>query len=252
MLFRVVRVVLFYAALLAVWQLLAMAEVWPRYLFPSPVSVFDSLKANVENGLIPGALKISMRRLAVGYGISLVIGMTVGMAAGSSRWIDETVGSLVLGLQSLPSITWLPLALLWFGLSERAITFVVLMGSVFAIAISARAGVQGIPPLFRRAAQTMGANRWQMLRYVLLPAMVPSMAQGLKLGWSFAWRSLMAAELLFVSLGLGQLLDQGRNLTDMSLVVAVMLVIVAVGLLVDRLVFGRMEAWVHERWGLAS
>jgi NitT/TauT family transport system permease protein len=174
------------------------------------------------------------------------------MATGANKYLDETVGSLVLGLQSLPSITWLPLALLWFGLNEQAIIFVVLMGSVFAVAISARAGVQSIPPLYRRAALTMGANRVQMVRYTLIPAMVPSMAQGLKLGWSFAWRSLMAGELLFVSGGLGQMLDLGRNLNRMSLVVAVMLVIVAIGLTIDRLIFSRIEAWVNERWGLAD
>jgi len=162
------------------------------------------------------------------------------------------LGSLVLGLQSLPSITWLPLAILWFGLNQNAIIFVTFMGSVGAIAISARAGVQAIPPLYRRAAATMGASRYQSVRYVLLPAMVPSMAQGLKLGWSFAWRSLMAAELIFVTMGLGHLLNLGRDLNNMSLVLAIMFVIVAIGLAVDRIFFARVEAWVQERWGLEA
>jgi NitT/TauT family transport system permease protein len=248
---RVVRLLAFYAALVGVWQLVAMAEIWPPYLFPSPGSVFDSLWKNIENKLIIDALQISLKRLAIGYAISFCLGMVIGVMAGSVRWIDETLGSLVLGLQSLPSITWLPLAVLWFGLNEQAIIFVVLMGSIFSIAISARAGVQSVPPLLKRAAQTFGAGPWQMCRYVVLPGMLPSMVQGLKLGWSFAWRSLMAGELLFVSLGLGHLLNLGRDLNDMSLVVAVMLVIVAVGVSVDRLIFGRVESWVQERWGLA-
>jgi NitT/TauT family transport system permease protein len=129
------------------------------------------------------------------------------------------------------------------------------MGSVFAVAISARAGVKGLAPLYRRAALTMGANRYQMTRYVLLPAMVPAMAQGLKLGWSFAWRSLMAAEIVFVvagSFGIGHILNLGRDLNDMSLVIAIMIVIVAIGLAFDVLVFGRLEAWVKERWGYAA
>jgi NitT/TauT family transport system permease protein len=179
----------------------------------------------------------------------------IGMAAGTWKWIDETVGSLVLGMQSLPSITWIPLAILWFGLNENAIIFIVFMGSVFAVAISARSGVRGLPPLYRKAALTMGANRYQLTRYVLLPAMVPAMAQGLKLGWSFAWRSLMAAEIVFVvagDFGIGHLLNVGRELNDMSLVIAIMLVIVAIGLAFDLLVFGRLEAWVRERWGYAA
>jgi NitT/TauT family transport system permease protein len=138
----------------------------------------------------------------------------------NSRWADETIGGIVLGLQSLPSITWLPMAVLWFGLSERAIIFVVLMGSTFSIAISARAGIRGLPPLLERAAGTLGASRFQRYRYVVLPAMVPSMIQGMKQGWSFAWRSLMAGELLFVVTGLGHLLDVGRTLNDISMVFA--------------------------------
>ena len=186
-----------------------------------------------------GSIEASMKRLII------------GMACGSNKYVDETLGSLVLGLQSLPSITWLPLAILWFGLNQKAIIFVVAMGSIFAIAISARAGRQAIPPVYRRAAATMGANRYQTVRHVLLPAMVPSMAHGLKLGWSFAWRSLMAGELLFVTMGLGHLLALGRDLNDMSLVIAIMLVIVALGLATDRIIFSRIESWVQERWGLA-
>jgi NitT/TauT family transport system permease protein len=251
MLLRVTRMLAFYAALLGLWQLLAMSEIWSPYLFPSPGSVFDSLWKNIENNLIIDALQISLKRLAIGYALSFTLGMGIGITTGAVRWVDDTLGSLVLGLQSLPSITWLPLAILWFGLNDQAIIFVVLMGSVFAISISARAGVRSIPPLLRRAAQTFGAGRWQTYRYVVLPGMLPAMVQGLKLGWSFAWRSLMAGELLFVSMGLGHLLDLGRNLNDMSLVVAVMLVIIAVGLSVDRLIFGHVESWVQERWGLA-
>ena len=247
-----VRVALFYGALIAAWQLLYELEIWSPYLFPSPSEVWDALRANVESGLIRDSLEATMRRLFVGFALAFVIGTAIGVACGTMRWVDETLGSLVLGMQSLPSITWLPLAVLWFGLSERAIIFVVLMGSVFAIAISARDGVRNIPPLQRRAAQVFGASRWQTVRYVTLPGMLPSMAQGLKLGWSFSWRSLMAGELLFVSGGLGYLLQIGRDLNDMPLVIAVMGVIVAVGLAFDRLFFGPLESWVRHRWGLTT
>lgn len=249
---RLGRVALFYALLLGAWSLVARAEVWPPMLFPSPESVFSSLRANIANGRIAEALGASLQRLVIGYAISFVAGMLLGLLTASVRWADETIGGIVLGLQSLPSITWLPLAVLWFGLSERAIIFVVLMGSTFSIAISARAGVRGLPPLFVRAAGTLGATRWQLYRYVVLPAMIPVMVQGMKQGWSFAWRSLMAGELLFVSAGLGHLLDVGRNLNDISMVVAIMLVIVGVGVAVDRLLFGRAEGWIRERWGYGS
>ena len=252
MLSRVLLVVGFYLALLGIWQLVVELEIWKPYVVPPPREVWESFSDYVDRGLVWDAIQTSMRRLIIGYSISIVIGMLLGMAAGTWKAVDQTIGGLVLGMQSLPSITWLPLAVLWFGLSERAIIFVVLMGSIFAIAISARAGVRNIPPLYHKAALTMGANRLQLTRYVLLPAMLPSMAQGLKLGWSFAWRSLMAGELIFLSGGLGQLLNLGRDLNDMSLVIAIMFVIVAVGLVSDFAVFGRLERWVQERWGYAA
>ena len=247
-----VRVVVFYALLLAIWQLLHSAEIWSPYLFPSPKEVWDAFQRNVENGRMWDSTSASLHRLAIGFTLAFIVGMAIGIACGTMRWVDETLGSLVLGMQSLPSITWLPLAVLWFGLTEKAIIFVVLMGSIFAIAISARDGVSNIPVLQRRAAQVFGASRWQTIRYVTLPGMLPSMAQGLKLGWSFSWRSLMAGELLFVSAGLGHLLQVGRDLNDMPLVLAVMAVIVAIGLAFDRLLFGPAESWVRQRWGLGN
>jgi NitT/TauT family transport system permease protein len=249
---KVLRIALFYLALLGLWQLVYELQFWPSYVVPSPKDVWDSFSRYWDNGLIREAVETSMRRMIIGYSISLIVGIILGMAAGTWKWVDETVGSLILGMQSLPSITWIPLAILWFGLNDRAILFIVFMGSVFAVAVSARAGVKGLPPLYRKAALTMGANRYQLTRYVLLPAMVPAMAQGLKLGWSFAWRSLMAAELIFVSYGLGHLLNLGRELNDMSLVMAIMICIIATGLAVELLVFGRLEAWVRERWGYSA
>jgi NitT/TauT family transport system permease protein len=249
---KALRVGGFYIAAILGWQLIAQSGLWSPYLFPSPVSVFSSLVRNTQNGLLADALSHSVQRLVVGYAVSMLIGLSLGILTAISRWADETIGGVVLGLQSLPSITWLPMAVLWFGLSERAIVFVVLMGSTFSIALSARSGMRGLPPLLARAAGTLGATRWQLFRYVTLPAMVPPMIQGMKQGWSFAWRSLMAGELLFVVAGLGHLLDVGRNLNDINMVFAVMLVIVAVGVFVDRVLFGRAEAWVRERWGYAA
>lgn len=249
---KAVRIGTFYLALLGAWKLVALLELWPTYTFPPPENVFEDLRLLARDGILWDAVQTTMQRMAIGYSLSIAIGLIVGISMGSLKWVDEAVGSLVLGLQSLPSITWFPLAILWFGLSENAIIFVVLMGSVNSIAISSAAGVKGIPPLLIRASDMFGGPWWQKLLYVVLPAMLPSMVQGLKLGWSFAWRSLLAAELLFVSMSLGHLLSVGRDLNDVSQVVAIMLVIVALGMLMDRLVFGQLERWVNERWGLAS
>jgi len=174
------------------------------------------------------------------------------MLIGRFKILDETVGSLITGLQALPSICWLPLAILWFGLSEAAIQFVVIIGAILAITISTDDGIKNIPPILIRAAKTMGTKGLDLYFRVMLPAALPSIVTGMKLGWSFAWRSLMAGELLFVSLGLGHLLTIGRELADMNLVVAVMLVIVVIGVVVDRLIFARLEDIVTERWGLKA
>ena len=242
---------LFFAGLIAVWAIIVRLGIWPPYLLPGPSDVAGSLLHDVRNTSLPIAIFISLRRLIVGFGVSILLGVPLGLLLGRSRLMDETVGSLVLGLQTLPSICYLPLALLWFGLNERAILFVVIMGAVLSITVSTRDAMRNIPPLYIRAARTMGAYRAKVYLQVILPATFPAILTGLKLGWSFAWRSLMAAELLYVSFGLGHLLNMGRELNDMSQVIAIMIVIVVIGLLVDRLVFAPIEGRVRERWGLA-
>jgi NitT/TauT family transport system permease protein len=244
------RKLIFFAALLAVWQGLAWSGLWAEYIFPSPLRVAQTLARGFQNGTFIVGIATSMRRLVIGFGISAVIGILSGLAIGRIKLLDETVGSIVLGLQTLPSICWLPLALLWFGLSETAMLFVVVMGALLAITTATEAGVKNTPPLYLRAARNLGARGWKMYALVIFPAALPEIITGMKLGWSFAWRSLMAAELLYVSLGLGYLLMMGRELNDMSQVIAVMLVIIAIGLIVDRLIFAPIESRVRARWGL--
>jgi NitT/TauT family transport system permease protein len=198
---------------------------------------------------MPDAIAVSLRRVLVGYAISLVIGVPLGILLARSRALADTVGSLVAGIQALPSICWLPLALLWFGLNDKAILFVVVMGSFVAITTTVQDGVRSLPPSYVRAARTMGTRSWRMYTEVLLPASLPSILTGAKQGWSYAWRALMSGELLFVSLGLGHLLMMGRELGDMSEVLSVMIVIVALGLFVDRFIFGALERVVRDRWG---
>lgn len=240
----------FFVALLAAWEVLFRLRLWPPYVFPSVSSVAGSLVAGFADGSYPLAIAISLRRILIGYGLSLAVGIPLGLLLGRVKVVQDTLGSIVLGLQALPSICWLPLALLWFGLSEKAILFVVIMGAVLSVTLATADGVHNTPPLYLRAARTMGARGLMLYSGVILPAALPAILSGMKLGWSFAWRSLMAGELLYVSLGLGQLLTMGRELNDMSQVIAVMLVIVAIGLLVDRALFSPVERRVRERWGL--
>ncbi|HTL70551.1 MAG TPA: ABC transporter permease, partial [Candidatus Eisenbacteria bacterium] len=249
-LWAAVRQAAFYAILLSVWQLLFNLKFWPQYLFPSPGQVAETLAAGFADRSLLIALAVSLRRLVCGYGISIVFGTLLGLVIGKVRVLDETLGGFFVGLQTLPSICWLPLAILWFGLSESAITFVVVMGSLLSITIATDSGVKNIPPLYLRAGRNMGAKGFDMFLNVVLPAALPSIVAGLKQGWSFAWRSLMAGEILFVSLGLGHLLNMGRELNDMSQVIAVMIVIITIGVVMDLCVFGTAEKRMRRIWGL--
>ena len=157
----------------------------------------------------------------------------------------------MVSLQSLPSICWLPMAVLWFGLTEKAILFVVVMGSLLSVTISMETGRRQLPKIYSMAGRNLGAKGLKLFLYVTLPASLPYIVSGLKQGWAFAWRSLISGEMIFVSLGLGQLLMMGRDLNDMNQVIAVMILIVAIGYVVDGLVFRTIERRLQHKWGLA-
>jgi len=234
------------------WAIVADRHVWNPTLFPSPLSVAQTLVTDFRNGSLLSATAISLRRVLIGYSFSLAVGVPLGILLARHKTLEDTVGALVSGFQSLPSVCWLPLALLWFGLNDKAILFVVIAGSLVSITIAVQDGVKNLSPAYVRAAQTMGTPGWRIYTDVLLPASLPSILMGAKLGWGYAWRALMSGELLFVSLGLGQMLMQGRELADMSQVLAVMIVIMSLGLLTDRVIFGSLERHVRRRWGLAA
>jgi NitT/TauT family transport system permease protein len=192
------RRLLFYLALLALWQVIASSGIWPDYLLPTPGEVFSDLVSGFfQGGQYFQAMLVSLQRLAIGYAISLVLGVALGLLMARIRLFNETVGSLVLGLQALPSVCWLPLAILWWGLTEQAIIFVVVMGALFSITLGVDAGVKNTPPIYLKAARNLGARGLVLSLQVVMPAALPAILTGLKQGWSFAWRSLMAGELLF-------------------------------------------------------
>ncbi|HLJ32319.1 MAG TPA: ABC transporter permease [Ktedonobacteraceae bacterium] len=246
------RRILFFAALVGLWQIVTLTGIWPDYVLPGPLEVFNSLVTGISSGIYIQAAQVSLERLVIGYGISLVIGMVLGALIGRIHLLEETVGSLILGLQALPSVCWLPLAILWFGLTEQAIIFVVIMGALFSITLGVDAGVKNTSPVYLKAARNMGASGIRLYTQVILPAALPAIINGLKQGWTFAWRSLMAGELLFFTVSLGNLLESGRELNDASQIIAVMLVIIFIGVMIETLIFAPLERRVRARWGLAS
>lgn len=248
---RVLRQVLFYLALVLVWGALAAAKIWPPYLFPSPLAVAESLRAGFADSSFWIGMAISLKRIALGFGLSVVLGVALGLLLASSTFLQETLGNLLVSLQSLPSICWLPMAVLWFGLTEKAVLFVVVMGSLFSIAISMESGRRQIPRLYSMAGRNLGARGLKLFVYVLFPASLPFLVSGLKQGWAFAWRALISAEMIHVTIGLGQLLMLGRDLNDINQVFAVMILIVALGLVVDVLLFRTIERRLQKKWGLA-
>jgi len=248
---RFAKHAIFYTALIGIWVVLAKMKIWPPYVFPAPKDVFDSLRAGFADHSFWIAIAVSMKRMVIGYALSVVLGMILGLGVASNKFLEETMGGLLVSLQSLPSICWLPLAVLWFGLTEKAILFVVVMGSLLSVTIAMETGRHQMPKIYGMAGRNLGARGFRLFWHVLLPASLPYLVSGLKQGWAFAWRSLISGEMIFVSLGLGQLLMMGRDLNDMSQVIAVMLLIIAIGYIVDGLVFRTIERRLQQKWGLA-
>jgi NitT/TauT family transport system permease protein len=248
---RAGRYIIFYGALFGLWVLLAKLKIWPPYLFPTPSGVWEELYGGFKDHSYWIAIGVSMQRVLIGYAISVVLGMILGLGIASNKFLEETMGGLMVSLQSLPSICWWPLALLWFGMSQNAILFVVIMGSLLSVTLAMEDGRKQMPKIYGMAGRNLGAKGFQLFWYVLLPASLPFIVSGLKQGWAFAWRSLITAEMLYLSLGLGQVLMMGRDLNNMSAVIAVMMLIIAIGYIVDGVIFKSMERRLQHKWGLA-
>jgi NitT/TauT family transport system permease protein len=243
-----------FGALLLLWQLGGALGLWSGVLLPLPASIVAYLGTALADGTLLSAVLVTGRRLLVGYSIGVLAGIPLGLLLSRSRLLQDTLGMLALGLQTLPSVCWVPLALLWFGQTETAMAFVVVMGTLWAILLATADGVRNVPPIYVRAARTMGSSSTHTLLRVILPASLPFVIGGMKQGWAFAWRSLMAAEIyvtVLTGFGLGHLLHYGRELHAMEQVLGVMLAIIVVGLGVDRALFAPVERSLHRRWGTA-
>ena len=233
------------------WQIIVWLQLKPEYLVPSPFTVFDQFFHDLPK--LTTASLVTLRRGAVGFLIAIVIGGAVGIAVARVKVLRAAIGSIITGLQTMPSVAWVPLAIILFKEGQATVTFVVVIGAAPSIANGIINGIDHVPPLLLRAGRMLGARGFTALRYVVIPAAMPSVIGGLKQGWAFAWRSLMAAELiggLNGRLGIGQLLNGAQSVQDYVGVFETMIMILIIGILVDSLVFGTADRAIRRRYGL--
>ncbi|GAA1902666.1 ABC transporter permease [Streptantibioticus ferralitis] len=244
------------ALVLVLWQLAYHFQLKPHYQLPSPADVWGSVHTMWLQGTLLGYIWTSVSRGALGFLASVVIGTPLGLLVARVAPVRAAIGPILSGLQSMPSVAWVPAAIIWFGLNDSTIYAVVLLGAVPSIANGLVSGIDQVPPLFLRAGRTIGATGLHGVRHVLLPAALPGYLAGLKQGWAFSWRSLMAAEIIATSpdlgTGLGQLLENARTNADMPGVLAAILLILTVGIGIELLVFRPVERRVLRSRGLLA
>jgi NitT/TauT family transport system permease protein len=242
------------ALLLTLWQGFVLLGLKPTYVVPGPGDVAATFVQLVQRGDVRTSVLTSLERGILGFAAAVVIGTPLGILVARVRWVRTSFGPLITGLQVLPSVAWVPAAIIWFGLTDATVYFVVLMGAVPSVVNGLVSGVDQVPPLFRKVGQVLGAGRIDLIRSVILPAALPGYLAGLKQGWAFSWRSLMAAEIIAVGgsigFGLGSLLQQGRELQAMAIVFVAILLILAVGILIELAFFAPLERRLLRRRGL--
>jgi len=221
-------------------------------MFPGVLQVLETLFTGLIDGQITEAIFQSLGRLLIGFFIAATLGLLMGYLIWRYKLVEDTLGFLVVALQSIPSIVWLPLAIVWFGLGETAILFVVTIGATWTMTMNTTSGFKNVPRLYQRVGKTFGSTGFHFLRTIIIPSSVPQIISGMRLAWAFSWRALMAGELLGAGGGLGYLLESGRSLGQMDLVISVMIIIAAIGMIIDNVVFTRLEKRVQRKWGLAS
>jgi NitT/TauT family transport system permease protein len=242
-------------AVLLAWQLVVWTGWRPPYVLPGPVRVFAELGALVGTAKFWSAVATTLGRAATGFALAIAIGTALGVAVSRRRILRRAFGSFLTGLQSMPSIAWFPFAILLFKLSEGAILFVIVLGASPSIANGLVSGIDHVPPLLLRAGRVLGARGLASLRHVVLPAALPGYVAGLRQGWAFAWRSLMAGELLVIietRPAIGSQLQFARELSDAPALVALMIVVLGIGVLVEGLVFAAIEQRIRRRRGLVE
>jgi NitT/TauT family transport system permease protein len=241
------------AIALGLWQLVYWSGWRSEVVLPAPATVFKALFDDF--GTFVDAAIVTLERGIYGFAIAIVIGTTVGALVARNKVLRAAIGSMITGLMTMPSIAWFPAAIVLFKLTDAAILFVVVIGAAPSIANGFIAGFDNTPPILLRAARVLGAKGWKAFRYVTLPAALPTYVAGLKQGWAFAWRSLLAGELLVIIAGkesLGRVLDVNRQLPDYPGMYATMIVILVIGIVIDALFFGQVERRIRKRYGLVD
>lgn len=241
-------------ALLAMWQLyIVIANPRPDKA-PSPLAVASAFSDGWASGRVQEAVLTSLERGVIGFLIAILVGTPLALLLAEWKLLRRAAGPLISGLQVLPSVAWVPAAIIWFGLSDATVYFVILMGAIPSIVNGLLSGIDQVPPQLRRVGTVLGASRWQLATVVILPAALPGYLAGLKQGWAFAWRSLMAAEIIAVGgsigFGLGGMLQQSRELADLAGVLVTILLILAIGILIELVLFAPLERRMLRSRGL--
>jgi NitT/TauT family transport system permease protein len=243
--------VIFISVFLALWQLVYMSEILPKLSLPSPLAVGQTITELLFDFTLIKGTAFTLWRLFLGFILSLTLGLITGLLMIKFQQFGKTMSSFAVGLQSFPSIAWIPFAILLIGFNDFGILFVVVMSSVFSVMLSTYSGLRNVPPIYIRAARNMGAKGFSLFRYLLIPAATPTLIMGIRQAWSFAWHALVGAEMLITTLvGLGYILSVGREFSNMSQIIATMIVIFTIGLIFDRVVFTKIEEKIRDRWGL--
>ena len=236
------------AALVLVWAVVAAAT--DTNSFPGPAEVWTSLRAGfADGGFVEATLK-TLIRLAFSFAAALVIGTALGLFLSAFELARRSIRPLVVALQIIPFVAWVPLAVIWFGVTERAVVFVAIAGSFPAVALATLQGIRQVPPLYVRAGRTLGATGWDLQRSVVFPAALPGYMVGVQQAWGFAWKALMVGELIVQASGasgLGHLLDSSEGVASILAVVAVIAVI---GVAVEYLIVGAIDRRVRAKRGL--
>ncbi|MCM3567794.1 ABC transporter permease [Neobacillus mesonae] len=247
-----IKRIIFFAIIILVWQGIVRMLGISASLMPAPTDVFEALAQGFADKTLIYDILASFRRLAIGLVIAIVLGVGLGILLAKNKTADETLGTLILALQSVPSIVWLPIAIMWFGLNEKAVTFIVILGGTLVMTINMRIGIKNVSPLYIKAAQTMGSRGLDLFAKVIFPASVPYAVTGARLAWAFAWRALMAGEILSTGPGLGYTLKYASDFGNMKLVIGIMIIIGVIGTIMDIVFFQRVEKNVLRRWGLET
>ena len=242
--------VAFFLLLFFIWNLVVVLGHLPSYILPAPLEVFDSFYYGFFKGGYTVAIFSSLLRVLIGYFMALGIGIITGILLARYYILDVTFGKIILALQSIPSVAWVPLALLWFGITDSAVIFIIILEAVLPITLSTKNAMKNIPPNLIRAAQTLGSKGLHLYKNVIIKAMIPELVTGLRLSWAFAWRALIAGELFISGSGIGQTLELGRSLADMAQVIAMITTIGVIGFLTENIFFGTIERRVRLAWGL--